>query len=91
MSFSSRMSSGGRGRCRFRHGVTRYCHSAADTADKLDLKGLHLNASATAILLHALAEEPERPVHPLDPEQTRTMLERAGLKQDLVEEGAWPF
>jgi Zn-dependent M28 family amino/carboxypeptidase len=77
--------------CRFRDGVTRFCHSAADTTDKLDRKGLHLNACATAILLHALAEEPERPVRILDPETTRTMLERAGLKQDLVEEGSWPF
>lgn len=77
--------------CSFNNNVTRYCHSAADTTDKLDRKGLHLNACATAILLHALAEEPERPVKHLTPQNTRSMLEQAGLKQDLEEEGAWPF
>jgi Iap family predicted aminopeptidase len=77
--------------CRFREGTLKYCHSRADTADKLDYGGLHLCAGASAALLYALAEAPERPAERLTPRETRKLLEDAGLRGELEAEGDWPF
>lgn len=78
-------------RCAFEHGTTRYCHSRADTAEKIDLKGLHLCACATSALLFALAEEPDRPATRISLDDVEDMLVRGNLKEALIHEGAWPF
>ena len=77
--------------CAFPERTLMYCHSSADTMDKIDLPGLRLCACATAALIFLLAEVPERPARPLSPKETRTMLEDAGLRASLEAEGAWPF
>jgi Zn-dependent M28 family amino/carboxypeptidase len=76
---------------RFKEGTTQYCHSSADTLDKLDMGGLHLCAGASAALCFALAEEPERPSKRIPPKETRDMLIKANLEKGLRAEDSWPF
>ena len=77
--------------CRFEEETTMFCHSAADTVDKIELKGLRLCACATAALIYALAEVPERPAHRISGEIIKALMEEAGLKDELVAEHGWPF